>query len=159
MQYIKKTIFILFISITILGCQSQTKDFHNTTGTIKEEVSENMSQVYIEIDSYLYEVELYDNKTSKELLKRIPFVLSMDDMNANEKYYYMDNVFPTETQKVDEIKAGDMMLFGNNCLVIFYKDFSTQYSYTKIGRIKDVNEFLKVLPKGQVEVTFHNNQI
>lgn len=159
MQYRLRTIFIISITMTLLGCQSQTKEFHNPSNTIKEEMSENMNDIYIEIDSYLYEVELYDNKTSKELLKTFPCILSMDDMNGNEKYCYIDKPLPTASQKVNEIKAGDMMLFKNNCLVIFYKDFSTQYAYTKIGRIKDVNKFLKVLPKGHVEMTFHNGEI
>ncbi|MEG0453620.1 MAG: cyclophilin-like fold protein [Coprobacillus sp.] len=153
-----KVIVILVIIMTLLGCQSQNNKLHKKTSTIKEEVSENMNDTYIEMNSYLYEIELYDNQTSKELFKLFPLVLSMDDMNGNEKYCYMNKALPTLSQKVNEIKAGDVMLFGDNCLVIFYKDFSTQYSYTKIGHIKDVNEFLKALPKGQVEVTFHNDE-
>ena len=31
------------------------------------------------------------------------------------------------------------MLFGNNCLVIFYESFDTSYSYTKIGHIDNLD--------------------
>ena len=30
------------------------------------------------------------------------------------------------------------MLYGNNCLVIYYKSFDTSYSYTKIGHIDNL---------------------
>ena len=32
------------------------------------------------------------------------------------------------------------MLFGNNCLVIFYESFDTSYSYTKIGHIDNLDD-------------------
>ena len=37
-----------------------------------------------------------------------------------------------------KINVGDVMLYGNNCLVVFYKSFDTSYSYTKIGHINNL---------------------
>ena len=30
------------------------------------------------------------------------------------------------------------MIYGNDCLVIFYKSFTSSYSYTKIGHIDNL---------------------
>lgn len=37
------------------------------------------------------------------------------------------------------------MLWGNNCLVLFYEDFTTSYSYTRIGKIVDVDGLISAL--------------
>lgn len=41
------------------------------------------------------------------------------------------------------------MLYGDNCLVIFYKSFSTNYDYTKIGHIDN----LPNLGDGEVSIS------
>lgn len=35
------------------------------------------------------------------------------------------------------------MLYQNNYLVLFYKNFSTSYSYTKLGRVVEVDKLIK----------------
>ena len=54
---------------------------------------------------------------------------------------YLDESLPTNTYSPKYIEAGDVMLFGDNCLVIFYKSFDTSYSYSKIGHINNLPEF------------------
>ena len=44
------------------------------------------------------------------------------------------------------------MLYGNNCLVIFYESFSTTYSYTKIGHIENIDNLKENLESGNVEI-------
>ena len=70
----------------------------------------------------------------------LPLELSMNDLNGNEKYAYLDKSLPTNTYSPEHIEAGDVMLFGDNCLVIFYKSFTTDYDYSKIGHINDLPE-------------------
>jgi hypothetical protein len=64
----------------------------------------------------------------------------MQELNGNEKYVYLDNTFPSNPVKVNHINKGDIMLYGKDCLVIFYKSFDTSYSYTKIGHIDNLND-------------------
>ena len=80
--------------------------------------------------------------------------LNMDEMNGNEKFYYLSEGLPTSAQNVGSIRVGDIMLYGSDCLVLFFEDFNTSYSYTRIGHIENAQRFAEVLTSGNVEVTF-----
>jgi hypothetical protein len=99
-----------------------------------------MDKVYININNKKLEIDLEDNSTASALIKLLPLELSMNDLNSNEKYAYLDNSLPTNTYSPKQIEAGDVMLFGDNCLVIFYESFDTSYSYSKIGHINNLPE-------------------
>lgn len=64
----------------------------------------------------------------------------MQELNGNEKFYDLPKDLPTNPKQVTEIKKGDLMLFGSNCLVLFYENFKTSYSYTRLGRIVDFEQ-------------------
>ena len=49
------------------------------------------------------------------------------------------------------------MLYGDSCLVVFYKSFDTSYTYTKIGRMDDTSGLSDTLGTGGVTVTFEMN--
>ncbi len=106
----------------------------------------------ITIDNVTLNGVLYENATSKELLENLPLTLNMQELNGNEKYVYLDFSLPTDAQSVNTINAGDIMLYGDNCLVIFYETFTTNYQYTKIGYIEDVEQLKELLNANSVEV-------
>ncbi len=115
---------------------------------------DNMQNIIIMIENKKYEAILYDNSTTKELIKKFPITITMSDLNGNEKYYNFSKSFSTLSENVANINKGDIMLFGNNCLVIFYKSFSTRYRYTKLGYIKNLEDLENSLSKGDIEITF-----
>ena len=82
---------------------------------------------------------------AEALRQRLPMTLQMGDLNGNEKYCYMDEVLPAQSERIGRVNAGDVMLFGDDCLVIFYKSFNTAYTYTRIGHIPDEGELVQAL--------------
>ena len=90
------------------------------------------------IDGNEYIVNLENNETARKFVDMLPQELNMSELNGNEKYVYLDYSLPINPVNPENINAGDVMLFGDNCLVIFYKSFDTSYSYTKIGHIDNL---------------------
>lgn len=80
--------------------------------------------------------------------------LEMNELNGNEKYFYLDSSLPVNPYSPNTIGKGDIMLFGSSCLVIFYKNFNTSYSYTRIGKINNASNLDTILGNGDVTVTF-----
>ena len=129
-------LFLIVISIVITGCQKKEQ-------VKKEEIKDSMKEVMITINNKEYELELEDNETVKDFLKLLPLSVSMSELNGNEKFIYLDQSLSTNPTNPKNITQGDVMLFGDNCLVIFYKSFETSYSYTKIGHINDLDDLGK----------------
>ena len=118
------------------------------------EGEEDMQKLMIEVGDKTFTATLYDNETVTALTEMLPLTLNMSELNGNEKYYYLDDTLPTNSQRPSGIKEGDIMLYGNSCLVLFYESFSTSYSYTPIGHIDDPSGLADALGKKSIEVTF-----
>lgn len=96
--------------------------------------------VKININNKEYTLNLEDNVTTKSFVNLLPNEYTMKELNGNEKYIYLDNTLPIDPISPKHINKGDVMLYSNNCLVIFYKSFDTSYSYTKIGHIDNLDD-------------------
>ena len=115
---------------------------------------ENMQEIILKVKNKEYEAVLYDNSATRELIKNFPITITMSDLHENEKYYNFSKSFSTSSENVASINKGDIMLFGDNCLVIFYKSFSTRYKYTKLGYIKNTEDLESSFGKGDISITF-----
>lgn len=113
-----------------------------------------MPKLEIVIGNKTFTATLYDNAASEALAGWLPMTLDMNELNGNEKYFYLDGSLPTEAVRPDGIRTGDIMLYGDSCLVLFYKDFSTSYSYTPLGRVDDPSGLAAAVGGGNVQVTF-----
>jgi len=137
----KKSIYLVFILTTCLLSKSLFSQA-------------NYPQMHVVIKTRTFQVELEANATVDALKSLLPMKLQMEDLNANEKFCYLNKALPTSSVHPQKIHAGDIMLYGNNCIVIFYKTFTTSYAYTKIGRVKNLEGLEGILGKGDVDVEF-----
>ena len=137
----KKIIFCLLVIVMfmITGCNSKKIDREiNSTKNDDKYYSEVNNAMKVIINGNEYIVNLEDNNTVSGLINLLPLEINMNELNGNEKYFYLDDILPTNSYKPGHIEAGDIMLYGNDCLVIFYKSFDTPYSYTKIGHVNNL---------------------
>jgi len=108
----------------------------------------------ITIGSKTFKATLENNPTVAKFKALMPLTLSMTELNGNEKYYHFSTRLPTDAISPGTIQSGELMLYGNNSLVLFYKTFETSYSYTRLGRIDDPSGLADTVGKGNVSVTF-----
>jgi len=114
-----------------------------------------MSTMNITVGNATFIATLEDNDTAKELVKRLPLTVDMSELNGNEKYNYLSSNLSTDTSACPgKINEGDIMLYGNNCLVLFYKTFNSSYSYVKLGHIDNTTCLTEAIGSGNVKVTF-----
>jgi hypothetical protein len=112
------------------------------------------SKMIIKIGNQTFSATLIDNATANAFKSRLPITIDMIELNGNEKFADLPFTLPTKSYNPGTIHSGDLMMYGSNTLVLFYKTFSTSYSYTKLGKIDDVKGLEAALGKGNVKVSF-----
>ena len=118
----------------------------------REKESEN--RIAINVGGKSFTVIMYDNEAADELISRLPLTIEMNELNGNEKYYNFQNSFTTHSKPAGRIHNGDIKVYGDNCLVLFYDSFISGYSYTPIGYINDTAGLAEALGIGNVTVSF-----
>ncbi len=148
------SIIIFSIFFCLLFFMHNNKEDREKTESIEGEQIDMERKMTVTINGEEFSATLEDNETVRELLTRLPLTIEMKDLNSNEKYYYLDESLPTDATNVGRIERGNIMLFGSDCLVLFYKSFETPYSYTRIGKIDDVDNLEEQFGQGSVRITF-----
>lgn len=168
-------LLVVLLALILSACRNKTdsgEEKSQTTRQPSEQTSkspevpdtntktggEQMQEMIIEVGGQSFQVTLYDNDTVRALMERLPMTLNMEELHGNEKFYYLEEGLPTDSESIGNIQTGDIMLFGSECLVLFFEDFSTSYNYTRIGHIINPQEFAETLPSGTVEVSFHGGE-
>jgi hypothetical protein len=111
-------------------------------------------KIKITVGATSFVVTTYDNATARGFLALLPMTVTMNDVNRNEKFRPLQSNLPTSPEIPPKINAGDLMLWGTDGLVLFYETFTTSYSYSKIGYMKDASGLKTALGPDNPTVTF-----
>lgn len=159
----KKVIFILlsvFILLVFCACSNDSTDKNTTKlqdGTMTNtNVTENFDNtITVKIGNKSFSAKLYNNDTAKAFADMLPLTLDMNELNGNEKYFNLNKPLPNESEDVAKINSGDIMLYGSDCIVLFYDSFSTNYTYTKVGYIENPTDLAKAVGSEDITITFY----
>ena len=101
---------------------------------------------------------LADSETGRAFAQLLPMTVTMNELNGNEKYHYLDSQLPTDPYTPGTRRAGDLLLYEATCVVLFYETFSSSYSYTRIGAIDNPSGLAEALGTGNVSVLFEKGE-
>lgn len=157
----KYSILIFLFLTSIIGCASSCSK--NEENNLPNNNSQNndtttmSSKLKITVNSQTFTATLLDNNSAKAFKEMLPLTINMTELNGNEKYFDLLKSLPTNSSNPGTIQYGDLMLYGSKTLVLFYKSFSTSYSYTKLGRIDNPSDLTTALGLGNVTIKFELN--
>ena len=116
--------------------------------------SQERPHMWMTVGTQRFAVTLEDNPTARAFVQLLPATLDMTELNGNEKYAPLPRSLPTNAVRPGTIRTGDVLLYGNDTLVVFYETFRSSYSYTRIGRIAESAGLAQALGPGNQRVAF-----
>lgn len=156
MPMIKKILMtaLIFTLIIFTGCADGNEVKAPAEKNSTQETEAITTNIKIIIDGQTFDATLEDNESARAFIDKLPLEVTMTELNGNEKYYRFNENFPSNDERVGRISTGDLMLYDSSYVVLFYKNFSTSYSYTRLGKILNIDNLVKMLGEGNVTVKF-----
>ena len=116
--------------------------------------SQERPHMWMTVGTQRFAVILEGNATARAFVQLLPATFDMAELNGNEKHASLPRSLPTNAVRPGTIRTGDVLLYGNDTLVVFYETFRSSYSYTRIGNIEESGGLAQALGPGNQRVTF-----
>ena len=114
--------------------------------------------MWMTVGEHRFAITLADTEAARAFVAMVPLTLEMAELNGNEKHAELAKALPTKASQPGTVRAGDLMLYGSNTLVVFYSTFDTPYSYTRLGHVDDPAGLSQALGRRGIRVVFSKNQ-
>ena len=149
---------LLIVLLLLSGCSAkeeieEVEELIEVKEEVQEVKEESMTTFKLQIGEYTFSANAADTVAAKELielLKQETITIEMEDYAGFEKVGSLGRSLTTSDVQTTT-KAGDMVLYNGNNIVIFYG--SNSWSYTRLGHIDDLSNWEKALGSGDVRVT------
>ena len=132
-------------------------EMSETAGTeadIQNGAEEAVMNMKIQVGDAVFSATLEENEAVAsfvEMMRENPVSIQMSDYSGFEKVGSFGTNLPASNSQTTT-HAGDIVLYNENQIVIFYG--SNSWSYTRLGHVDDLTGWEEALGSGDVTVTF-----
>ena len=148
----KSLLIMSLISVQLYACKNNSAidPVRNSNITANTDTM----KIKITIGTNVFTTTLQNNATATAFKAKLPMSINMNELNGNEKYFDLPDNLPANASNPGTIQIGDLMLYGPNTLVLFYRSFTTPYKYTRLARIDNSSGLAAALSSGNITVKF-----
>lgn len=142
---------MLLIMIFLCSCYLDKKETTNNEINIVDKKEDNMKELKLFIDDNELAVKWNDNDSVKELQNLVndELIINMSRYGGFEQVGSLGFNLPRNDTSITT-KAGDIVLYSGNQIVIFYG--SNNWSYTKLGEVEDIDRLIELISDKDVNL-------
>lgn len=146
--------FIVFVGLIVVGflyLKNNVNDEKEKAQIEAKEAIGELPNILITINGKVYTAIPDITYASQSFISHLPFVVEMNDTDGNKKQGCTYLKFDGEGSRNKTIKRGDVLIYGDSCVVVATGDFDFGNKYRKVAHINN----LDTLPVGNYTVAFN----